>query len=355
MASRKSTDSRKWCFTQALNGRENLHPPVFDPETMHYLIYQTEEAVGGLLHWQGYVSFKSNHKLPAVKRMLGSTDVHCEPARNPLKAIAYCKKADTRVAGPFEFGREPRQGKPNTFQDACDLVQGGHGISSVATQFPQVFVKYHRGLEALSAALFPASRVPARKVFVISGAPGVGKTHVVNTFFPIGSVYTVFQAGRTPWFDGYQPTVHKVVLFDDYCKESRLQLQLHKNVTDTWPCTLPIKGGSLPFQSGIVIFTSNELPLEWYSDLTAIHQIACERRYTKVWTPGHATQHDDPIWDDIRSSFASAWAENYPAPAPIEIPDDAVPVQPVRALPSVAVDSDSDVEIVRPYPLSDVD
>ncbi len=92
------------CFT--LNNPSD--PIPFDVEKMDYLVYQKEVGRNGTPHFQGYCEFKTKKRLAAVKELLGGDSVHIERRMGTQEAaIRYCKKDDSRVAGPWEFG-EPK-------------------------------------------------------------------------------------------------------------------------------------------------------------------------------------------------------------------------------------------------------
>lgn len=307
MSKRKSaalsdnTTFRKWFFTWNINDA-NPGPPQFDPERMSYMIYQTEAAPStGQLHYQGFVVLKSPTKMLGVKKLLKNEQIHLKKCYNQEGAIEYCKKAESRVPGtmPVEYGGSPpSQGKRQTLHAACDAIKAGAKLGQVAFDFPDVIAKHGNGIRALIGIL-SVPTVVERKVFAIGGEPGIGKSHIVNECFPAGTVYTVFQP-TAPWFDGFMPGVHRVVLFDDYFKKGRMPLDYMKKVTDKWPLNVPIKGGSVEWTPEIVIFTSNEPVDTWYEDVEHMHQVAIRRRITKEWW---VLSRESEQMDEIRSTF----------------------------------------------------
>lgn len=93
----KYPQARFWCFTKFV-----IEPIVFVPETMHFLIYQEEESPSTKKHHlQGVVHTKDKTRTAKVKEILGGDKtVHLEVMRGTFaQAVAYCKKADSRVPG----------------------------------------------------------------------------------------------------------------------------------------------------------------------------------------------------------------------------------------------------------------
>lgn len=94
---------RNWCFTSY--DLEAFKVPDEHPK-FRYCVYQTEECpISHRWHNQGYIEFNAAFGLRSVKEMLGDLTVHLEPRRGTRQqAREYCMKADSRVAGPLEFG-----------------------------------------------------------------------------------------------------------------------------------------------------------------------------------------------------------------------------------------------------------
>ena len=68
-----------------------------------YLIYQKEKCPStGKLHYQGAISFPNPRSISGVRKEY--TPIHIEIANHVAKARNYCRKSETRVDGPYEFG-----------------------------------------------------------------------------------------------------------------------------------------------------------------------------------------------------------------------------------------------------------
>ncbi len=93
---------RNWCFTDF----GKVKPEEwFNMEEVVYMVYQKEKCdKTDKLHYQGFVRFKNARTFSAVKKK-HPEGVHWESSRNMGASINYCKKEETRVEGPFEFGK----------------------------------------------------------------------------------------------------------------------------------------------------------------------------------------------------------------------------------------------------------
>lgn len=182
--------------------------------------------------------------------------VHLERCIDWEASKLYCKKEDTRVRGPFEFGHERGQGARSDLYAAVETMKTD-GYAAVAEQHPTVFVKFHRGLEALrdATAARPASFV--KKLLFLYGPTGSGKSRMAYDLFP--GVYRV--ASFTPlWMDGY--AAQKEVLFDEMAVMDMPSRKDILALTDRHPLMAPRKGGFVHWMPSIVVMTSNFSPDE---------------------------------------------------------------------------------------------
>jgi len=70
-----------------------------------YVNGQLEKGEEGTVHIQAYISLKQQSRLAHLKKK--DPHAHFEPVKFDNGASAYCLKEDTRVDGPWEFGKKP--------------------------------------------------------------------------------------------------------------------------------------------------------------------------------------------------------------------------------------------------------
>lgn len=88
-----------WVFTRNFSGEV---PSLSFDERVQYVIWQHEKVTHD--HLQGFIQLKKKSRLTTVKSIIGGNP-HVEPVRSTAtQAINYCKKSDSRVSGPWEYG-----------------------------------------------------------------------------------------------------------------------------------------------------------------------------------------------------------------------------------------------------------
>lgn len=233
-------------------------------EKMRYLCYQREIAPDTKKeHWQGYVEFEKPHRIPGAKNHLGDAKMHLEARKGPRDAARdYCRKPDSAVADTFkEFGEwhENQQGKRT---DLSDAIACGN-MEDIKDKFPEVYVKYHRGLEKL---ILPPKRNKKPHVWVIwSEKTGTGKSLTAHQFagkFGFSSYTKV--PGK--WWQDYKN--EDVVIIDDFETQSKdwegWNATYLLRLLDRYPFKVEWKGGGTEFTSPYIIITSHFNPRGWF-------------------------------------------------------------------------------------------
>lgn len=253
---------KHWCFTINENSAEPFSRtetprPIWDPDTMDYLIFSME--AGTHVHLQGYVVFKKKCRMAGVKKLLKDNTVHVEPARGtPTENKAYCSKLDeTHLEGPWEWGTLPAcKGHRTDLDSAIGDIKAGKPMREVAHDNPATFVHYSKGLISLQALSFPSPDWRDLHVTWIWGMTGTGKTRAAYDSDP--DLYKVIMPGQ--WYDGYDR--QQTLLIDDFYGQIRCSDML--NILDGYKLQLPIKGGFTWAHWTRVFITSNVPPTEAY-------------------------------------------------------------------------------------------
>ena len=237
------------------------------PGCVRYCICQLEEGEQGLhRHLQGYVELKSQQRLSWLKQHLSST-AHFEPRRGSRdQARDYCRKPDTRVDGPWEYGdwQSGGQGSRCDLQDVAKKIKEGSSVREIAEAYPVDFIRYHRGIKELHTLLTSKVRDPENphRVIVMLGPPGCGKSHLTTRLFP-GAYW---KPSGDKWWNDYNGEA--TVVFDDL-NSGWFTMDEWKRVLDRNNYMGQTKGGYVALANTTSVITSNTLPhpyRDWETD-----------------------------------------------------------------------------------------
>jgi len=226
-------------------------------------------------HLQGYFEFDRTRRLAYLKAHIHPT-CHFEPRGGTrAQAVAYCTKDDTRVEDPVFYGDlDVTQGSRSDLHECC-MVVANEGMGAAIDQFPEVFVKYHRGLRAYAwHQLKPRRAIEEDRpnVTFLWGPTGCGKT---RRAYEIGSdsVYPKDPSNR--WWDGY--VGQETIVIDDYTNSSQngLNTDYMLRLLDIYPMILEVKGDTIPISRttrNIVITSNLNVEALWPSHTDAIRR-----------------------------------------------------------------------------------
>lgn len=250
---------RNICFT--INNYTNLeiiNTKALYRERCKYMIIGYEVGESGTPHIQGYVEFNGQLTLKKIKWYIPRA--HIEPRRGkPQEASDYCKKD-----GKFEeMGEISKQGDRTDLQIVAAMVKDGCPVAQVAEEYPDIYIKYSKGVSALRTLLSkPRNEKPS--VLWIHGPTGTGKTKFFYDRYEEDSyVWTPIMGN---WFDGYDGQEN--VLFDDFRGELPFGHLLI--LLDRYRCTVQVKGGTVQFKPKNIVITSPYSPYDLYSNQTNV-------------------------------------------------------------------------------------
>lgn len=298
--------SRTWAFTINAIGDEvepAVHPlwaACGKPDSIQYAKWQLERGDGeSRLHLQGVIRFGTIKTMKWTKTVLGCPHAHVEIVRSWEHAKAYCGKAETRVAGPWEVGEDgPGQGKRTDLAEIVNKCTTGKTMKDLATEHPEAIVKFGRGLQHLLLLKNPPRKRLNVEVYIFYGAAGVGKTRLVHDLCP--DVYTVFCL-KNPWFDGYN--MEDAILLDDYGPKL-MDINLLKRILDIYPITVPVKGGYTAMNATKIFITTNYTMDNWYPTVGGTDFDALMRRCSYFNFDGNGKEEFMKLWTDRREAEA---------------------------------------------------
>lgn len=328
------SQGKNWCFT--LNANEDAGEHITWPcpgsecpisgwvaaGDIEYMVCQVEKVAH--VHIQGYIQFKKNMRLTALKRI--SAAAHWELRRGShTDARDYCKKPDSRVNGPWEFGTErDSQGKRTDLEAIGALVKArktNYEIVEACGASASKFAKHIGFLRFTYTEADSDRQLQGVRVIVLYGASGKGKTYAAVNFIAGNKDYYICEApshaSSKLWFDGYEG--QRTLILDDF-EGSFCQFRFLLRLLDVYKLKVEVKGGHAWAVWTTVVITSNTHPSAWYSNMDTA---PLKRRINEIRLMEHQGTYKRIDWtehvlDDDYVNF-----ENVVPPTPeSQRPDD---------------------------------
>lgn len=245
--------AKRWCFTSFEDTIK------FNEEKIVYFIFGRESCpTTGKKHLQGYVVFKTQQRLSAVKKIDGRA--HWEKARGSVADnIKYCSKdGDVTSFGdpPEEQSFRGGEARKAQYDDARKYAQLGDFDSIESSILLHCYNNIKR-IRSDYMLLQPVANLVEGAVpgLWLSGPPGIGKSHYareLGTIFGLG----VYPKRLNKWWDGYNGEDLVVIDdFDPFFADSMghsLKLWI-----DRYSLFVEIKSGTLKIRPRGIIVTSN--------------------------------------------------------------------------------------------------
>lgn len=248
--------ARHWVFTINNPGDELIDGDAI-PD-LRYMVYQRESGEKeGTVHYQGYLEFSKPKRMGALKKIFKTA--HFEVRKGTrTEARDYCMKADTRLEGPFEWGdwiadKQPKAKAIDTFKKAIDE---GKSDKELWDSHPWQYLHFHRALGDIRL-LNTSGRDWAMSIVYILGRPGIGKSHMARTEYPLA-----YWKSPGQWWDGYRG--QDTVILDEFSGKWFPWDYLLK-LLDRYPMNVEIKGGVVPFLAKTIVITTNREPWTLYN------------------------------------------------------------------------------------------
>lgn len=287
---------------------------IFKGLSPKYCIFQLEEGESGTPHYQGYVHFGKRKRIGGPLRALFKGTVWFQRAKgSPGSNRDYCSKSEGRKEGPFEIGVCPAKGQGNrsdlaTFRDA---VVGGATKRQLLMEHPNICAKYPRFAHEVRMVFSP-TEFKRRRVVLLYGDPGTGKTRYASSDAPEGMLWST-PIGGGMWFDGLDEQTH--CLIDDFMgRGSKFSLADLLRLLDGYQLQVQVKGSFTVWHPDVIYITTNYHPRDWYDwDKRLPSWGALKRRFTEV----HAFRdgkHSIFTPSELSLSWEVFWAPPEPTP-----------------------------------------
>lgn len=191
-----------------------------------------------------------------------------EKCHSVKDAIKYCKKEDTRMAGPWEHGDAPvNQGKRTDLDELYTLLRQKRPLGEIIEGEPS-YARYEKSIKFMKLLLGQkaSNRVSQQvKVYAFYGGTGFGKTYAA--LFLMDDPNCVFKMnppGKNGqlWFDMYDG--ERTMVFDEFEGDNFCDMRTLNNLLDVYSLRLPVKGSHVFAEYTTVIICSNTPPRGWY-------------------------------------------------------------------------------------------
>jgi len=233
------------------------------PEGVTFLAWGCETApTTGKKHNQVY-AYGAKMTIKKWAKLFGNS--HTEPMKGSFKQNeAYCsKESELTKLGEEPMGTGQRRDL-QSIQAVMNDLPRGHSVMDAAIDADsfKVCVQYKRGLEdyvSNKRKRDVRGDTTAPEVYVISGAPGTGKTRYVRKLEP-----DVYDVVSMQWKDGYN--LHESVLYDNLEPQDITERSKFLKEIDRYDIQVPIKGGFTTWKPKRIYITST-----YTSDQFATH------------------------------------------------------------------------------------
>lgn len=273
--------ARAWVMTIF---RDDLTPdldpdvcPIEWPNVVWGILSLEKAPTTGRLHLQGACYYKNAVGMKRLKNDFG--EGHYSIMRGtPKESEEYCSKDVTHIAGPWEIGECPCQGKRTDWDSVKEELQAGQTPSDILITHPHLAM-CTAGIAALKQALLPA--VPISRdvvVYYLWGLTNTGKTHRAMHSFPDAFLIRgKYLEGKS--FDQYSD---EATLILDEFDPAEWPLTTLNALLDKWKCPLMCRYANKYARWTRVIITSNWPPDMCYLSSTAALRATFLRRLTHV-------------------------------------------------------------------------
>lgn len=251
-----------WVFTENAIPQtleEQTDPPlVIHDDSVRGYYYQLEKAPStGHLHLQGFICFKTNQRLSAVKKILPTARLAPMKGR-VTQNIKYCSKSDTKLLGPWKVGELPeRPGKRTDCATVLELYKAKAPVETIYTEVPSMMDHPGR-LDALADVFDKPPHWRNVKVAVLYGITETHKTRRATEWMP-DSYYMVDHEKNG--FDEYRG--EDILIVDDF-NPAEWCVTTVKRMLDGYKYCIPCRFHNKWARWTKIIITSNYAPYTWY-------------------------------------------------------------------------------------------
>jgi len=282
----KKMQHRNICFT--MFDMTKFPPKELNPEVIRYLIAQRELTMTGRPHWQGYIEFFNPKRWDEVQSLFGDHTMYLANRKGTAQqASDYCRKlvhadgSSNRVdmkEQPFVFGTMSKQGERYDKSRIVELIAEGKSSSYIKEKAGEIYLQFHSGIDKMISSA-RKHRITAPSVYYWFGNGGLGKTTAAKQLID-GVEFKTFYVKPIKNWEGYDQ--QDVVIIDDMDENTRVCINEFNIICDSSPYLIDVKYGSVPFNSKVIVYTSNFVPEHTFAIVLPAQQWSVKRRFKKI-------------------------------------------------------------------------
>ena len=145
-----------------------------------------------------------------------------------------------------------------------DDLKAGQSLIEISDNHFECYLKYNRSIKDY-ILLHTKPRSWVTELYIVTGKSGIGKSRDAWAQYPDAYALRKCNTG-TLWWDGYEG--QETVIIDDFYGWMPFDTLLR--LTDRYPMLVDIKGGAVQFTAKRIIITSNEVPDNWYPNVSCL-------------------------------------------------------------------------------------
>lgn len=266
-----------WFFTIFENDFENWKKLLENPK-VEYAVWQLEEAPDtGKEHFQACLKFKTSDRFDWIKKQLPQS--HIEHCKSPEAAIKYCKKAESRVDGPWEHGtyKNGNGKRIREREEFDDAVRNGATLRELAELNLGRVERGYKGIKFVQSLTRPKSHAGGRTVILLWGEAGTGKSDYAFRQYPDAFLFP--QSASFTHIDGYDGEA--VAIIDDITDDQgrvRIPFDVLLKFLGDQPYRSNWRGCPCWWNPRVVVITANYHWQHWYPDIRPESRGALGRR-----------------------------------------------------------------------------
>lgn len=242
--------SRGWFFT--INNPTDEDERAIREDDCIFYIYQLEKGKSGTLHLQGVLYYKNARVRPIRKHKRA----YLARLINLDKAVIYCSKLDTRVRGPYQKGRKPKQGERLDLLGIAKKIDEGESMKKLAFENKEEFIKNGKGF-LLYKEWTSEHRTERPWVEWIWGKSGVGKT---SSVYQRHGKENTYQKDNSKWWNCYDG--QEAIIIDDF--DGKWDFRNFLTLIDEYQYMGEIKNGYVKITSKFIYITCEFHPSHFW-------------------------------------------------------------------------------------------